>query len=118
MVVIDQKIGFLGGLDIGYGRFDTQKHLLTDINGEVWPGVDYCNYRTTDILNPQKYNESSINRNKQPRMPWHDIGVRLMGGAVQDLARHFIQYWNYVNLQEDMDDRELLMYVGIAEEDI
>ena len=105
MVVIDQKIGFLGGLDIGYGRFDTQKHFLTDINGEFWPGVDYCNYRTTDILNPQKYNESSINRNKQPRMPWHDIGVRLMGGAVQDLARHFIQYWNYVNLQEDMDDR-------------
>jgi phosphatidylserine/phosphatidylglycerophosphate/cardiolipin synthase-like enzyme len=46
-------------------------------------------------------------------MPWHDIAVKLMGGAVQDLARHFIQYWNYVNLQEDMDDRELLMYVGI-----
>jgi hypothetical protein len=30
MVVIDQKIAFMGGLDLGYGRFDNQKHLLTD----------------------------------------------------------------------------------------
>jgi phospholipase D1/2 len=59
----------------------------------------------TDILFPQKYTECSINRKTDPRMPWHDIAVKLMGGSVQDLARHFIQYWNYVNLQEDMDDR-------------
>jgi phospholipase D1/2 len=48
-------------------------------------------------------------------MPWHDIGVRLVGGSVSDLCRHFIQYWNYVNFQLDMDDRELLMYVGLGE---
>jgi phospholipase D1/2 len=53
MVVIDQKIGFMGGLDLGYGRFDNQKHLLTDPDSQMWPGIDYCNYRMTDILNPQ-----------------------------------------------------------------
>jgi hypothetical protein len=51
-------------------------------------------------------------------MPWHDIGVRLVGGSVQDLSRHFIQYWNYVNFQMDMNDRELLMYVGMSDEDL
>jgi len=32
MVVIDQKIAFLGGLDIGYGRMDDRNHKLTDMN--------------------------------------------------------------------------------------
>ena len=32
MVIVDQKIAFLGGLDIGYGRFDDQNHKLEDIN--------------------------------------------------------------------------------------
>lgn len=51
-------------------------------------------------------------------MPWHDIGVRLMGGAVQDLSRHFIQFWNHVNFQLSMNDRELLMYVGLNTDEI
>ena len=47
-------------------------------------------------------------------MPWHDIAVKLMGGSVQDLCRHFIQYWNHVNFQFSMNDRELLMYAGLS----
>ena len=31
----------------------------------------------------------------QIRMPWHDVGVKVMGEAVKDLSRHFIQYWNF-----------------------
>jgi phospholipase D1/2 len=30
IVVVDQKVGYLGGLDIGYGRFDNKKHSLSD----------------------------------------------------------------------------------------
>ena len=105
MIVIDQRIAFMGGLDLGYGRYDNNKHLLTDPKAEIWFGADYCNYRTSDILEPQKYASCSIERKHTPRMPWHDIGVKLAGGSVQDLARHFIQYWNYVNLQDNMDDR-------------
>ena len=33
MVVIDQAIAYLGGLDLGYGRFDSKMHLLTDPTG-------------------------------------------------------------------------------------
>ena len=53
MVVIDQKIGFMGGLDIGYGRYDSKKHLLTNDKEDIWPGADFCNYRMTDILEPK-----------------------------------------------------------------
>lgn len=55
MVVIDQKVAYVGGLDIGYGRYDDNEHRLVDPNEEYWPGVDYCNYRKTDILKPKEY---------------------------------------------------------------
>jgi len=80
--------------------------------------MDYCNYRVADIENPKDFRNCSIDRINIPRMPWHDIGVRLIGGSVSDLSRHFIQYWNYVNFQLSMDDRELLMYVGLGENEI
>ncbi len=105
IVVVDQKIGFIGGLDIGYGRYDDNEHRLTDLNEEHWPGVDYCNLRITDILKPKEYEKSSINRKKQPRMPWHDVAVRVSGESVIDLSRHFVQFWNYVNFQLNMDER-------------
>lgn len=31
LVIIDQQIGYIGGLDVCYGRFDTNKHKLTDL---------------------------------------------------------------------------------------
>jgi phospholipase D1/2 len=31
MVIIDQKIVFMGGLDLCYGRLDNPKHSLTDL---------------------------------------------------------------------------------------
>ena len=33
MVIVDQTIAYLGGLDLGYGRFDSKMHLLTDPTG-------------------------------------------------------------------------------------
>ena len=39
MVVIDQKIGFMGGLDICYGRWDTPDHRLVEEREEgLWDG--------------------------------------------------------------------------------
>lgn len=36
-------------------------------------------------------------------MPWHDIGIQLRGDAVIDLARHFIQYWYFVDAEKVKD---------------
>ena len=53
LCVIDQKIGFMGGLDICYGRWDTPEHKLVenvlDKNKKLWDGCDYNNFRTSDI---------------------------------------------------------------------
>jgi phosphatidylserine/phosphatidylglycerophosphate/cardiolipin synthase-like enzyme len=30
-------------------------------------------------------------------MPWHDIALMIRGDAVIDIARHFVQYWYFVD---------------------
>lgn len=40
------------------------------------------------------------NRNEVPRMPWHDIHMFTCGQTARDLARHFVQRWNYLIRQK------------------
>ena len=54
MVIIDQEVGFMGGLDICYGRWDTPDHRLVD-PGLLWDGLDYNNYRLKDVYKPRLY---------------------------------------------------------------
>ena len=52
--------------------------------------------------------------NSEPKMPWHDIAIQIRGSSVHDIARHFTNYWNFVNFQTKIDnDRELLNMAGI-----
>jgi phospholipase D1/2 len=37
-VVIDEKVAFVGGIDLCYGRYDDERYLLTDIDEKVFPG--------------------------------------------------------------------------------
>lgn len=54
MVIIDQEIGFMGGLDICYGRWDYKDHLIADPGG-LWDGADYNNARIRDVAQPRLY---------------------------------------------------------------
>jgi len=95
-VIVDQKIAFVGGLDLCFGRWDTQKHLLTD-NGvvQVHPGKDYYNPAVSEFANVQEPWGDLLNRDKDPRMPWHDIHMMCVGEAARDVAVNFIQRWNH-----------------------
>ena len=33
-----------------------------------------------------------------PRMPWHDVGMRMSGASARDVARHFILRWNAIKV--------------------
>lgn len=39
-----------------------------------------------------------LDRTKYPRMPWHDVQCALYGPACRDIARHFVQRWNYAKV--------------------
>ncbi|KAI0789639.1 phospholipase D [Abortiporus biennis] len=104
MCVIDQAIAFMGGLDLCFGRWDTPQHVLTDdpevgVDGSpdyIWPGKDYSNPRILDFHTLNKPHEDMYDRAKVPRMPWHDVSMQVVGQPARDLARHFVQRWNYL----------------------
>ncbi|GAA5892771.1 uncharacterized protein JCM6883_007468 [Sporobolomyces salmoneus] len=115
MCVIDETIGFMGGLDLCFGRWDTPGHVMVDdgpnivfaqeptnldpeqaSKAQIWPGKDYCNQRVVDFHTLNKPEEDMYDRGKVPRQPWHDIGLQIIGQPARDLCRHFIQRWNYL----------------------
>ncbi|WWD04615.1 hypothetical protein V865_002686 [Kwoniella europaea PYCC6329] len=102
LCVIDETIAFMGGLDLCYGRWDTSQHILIDDDhttpdgpeGPVWRGKDYANERVMEYSNLDKPFEDMFDRSKVPRMPWHDVGLQIIGQPARDLSRHFVQRWN------------------------
>ncbi|RCK63977.1 Phospholipase D1 [Candida viswanathii] len=120
LCIVDHTYAFLGGIDLCYGRYDTADHVLVDDSGvdfdsfrpddrltvdsftdfQVFPGKDYSNPRVKDFFDLEKPYESMYNRNEVPRMPWHDIHMFTCGQTARDLARHFVQRWNYLIRQK------------------
>ncbi|KAI0826732.1 phospholipase D [Trametes gibbosa] len=103
LCVIDQTIAFMGGLDHCFGRWDTPQHILVDDpeagpDGHefIWPGKDYSNPRILDFHTLNKPDEDMYDRGKVPRMPWHDVSMQVVGQPARDVARHFVQRWNYL----------------------
>ena len=41
-----------------------------------------------------------IDRGLHPRMPWHDVAAAVYGAPARDLARHFIQRYNFTRVSD------------------
>ncbi|EQC38995.1 hypothetical protein SDRG_03948 [Saprolegnia diclina VS20] len=96
IVVIDQQVAFVGGLDICLGRYDNPSHPLADTTrNPLFVGKDYSNPRLKDFTDVINGDTDLVDRQTQPRMPWHDVHCRLEGLAAMDVARHFIHRWNF-----------------------
>jgi phosphatidylserine/phosphatidylglycerophosphate/cardiolipin synthase-like enzyme len=100
IVVIDQKVGYVGGLDLCWGRYDSPSHCIYEKSEKenedlLWPGIDYNNVRIKDFVNLTDVVPESVDRRMHPRLPWHDIHCYLEGPIISDLSRHFIQKWGF-----------------------
>uniref|UniRef100_A0A672JQ14 Phospholipase n=1 Tax=Salarias fasciatus TaxID=181472 RepID=A0A672JQ14_SALFA len=120
MVAIDQTVAFVGGIDLAFGRWDDNKYRLTDLgtdkpdeppedlkkeeidsNTKLWLGKDYSNFIRKDWVQLDKPFEDNIDRTQVPRMPWRDLSAAMHGKAARDVARHFIQRWNFTKYKDD-----------------
>ncbi|XP_054786442.1 phospholipase D zeta 1 isoform X1 [Prosopis cineraria] len=95
LVIVDHQICFIGGLDLCFGRYDTSEHMVGDSPPLIWPGKDYYNPRESEPNSWEDAMKDELDRGKYPRMPWHDVHCALWGPPCRDIARHFVQRWNY-----------------------
>ncbi|KAJ2455558.1 hypothetical protein EV183_000035 [Coemansia sp. RSA 2336] len=113
MVIVDNTFAFMGGLDLCWGRYDTHGHRLADYylpaNNTPYShlqnffGQDYNNARIHDFANVNDYESTLIDRRTTPRMPWHDVHMAMIGQPARDVARHFIQRWNFIKSSKGMN---------------
>uniref|UniRef100_A0A5B7AMQ6 Phospholipase n=1 Tax=Davidia involucrata TaxID=16924 RepID=A0A5B7AMQ6_DAVIN len=95
LVIVDYQICFIGGLDLCFGRYDSFEHTVGDYPPLIWPGKDYYNPRESEPNSWEDTMKDELDRGKYPRMPWHDVHCALWGPPCRDVARHFVQRWNY-----------------------
>ena len=92
IVVVDHATAFVGGIDLAWGRYDTEDHRLF---GDAWaPGIDFMNPRIKDITDAKRIDERLLDPGVA-RMPWHDVAVKLKGAVANDVAVHFAQQWSF-----------------------
>lgn len=78
VVVVDNHFACIGGLDLCYGRWDTQTHPLADVHPSDWnqtmfPGQDYNNARIMDFKDVNQFASNTLSVLESARMPWHDV---------------------------------------------
>ncbi|MFT7808222.1 phospholipase D1-like [Arapaima gigas] len=86
----EEKTGSMRSLQTGVGE------LIG--NTRFWHGKDYCNFVYKDWIQLEKPFDDFIDRYTTPRMPWHDIASVVHGKTARDVARHFIQRWNFTKI--------------------
>uniref|UniRef100_A0A8D2LJL7 Phospholipase n=1 Tax=Varanus komodoensis TaxID=61221 RepID=A0A8D2LJL7_VARKO len=84
------------------GSIRSLKTGVGELQGETrfWHGKDYCNFVFKDWVQLDKPFADFIDRYTTPRMPWHDIASVVHGKAARDVARHFIQRWNFTKIMK------------------
>lgn len=101
LCLVDGRTAFMGGLDLCYGRWDTNQHAIADahpsnLDNIVFPGQDFNNARIMDFHDVAQWDQNKVDRRNSSRMGWSDISVCLRGPAVEDLRAHFVERWNFI----------------------
>ena len=87
-----------------FGRWDSSSHEIKDTEVVIntctemctWGGKDYANERIKGFSDVDVFEKCLINKNSDPRMPWHDVMVKMRGAVVYDMVKHYIQTWNFL----------------------
>lgn len=111
LVIVDYRISFIGGLDLCFGRYDTIEHKVGDCPPSLWPGKDYYNPRESEPNSWEDTMKDELEREKYPRMPWHDVHCALWGPPCRDIARHFVQRWNHAKRSKAPNEQNIPLLI-------
>jgi phospholipase D1/2 len=117
-VVVDGNIAFMGGLDLAYGRWDTNEfnvvidpkvHVINDAyNMQIVPSRDMTADEVA-LTKASKFPNSPkgcppfvtsyadgklLDPKHQPRQPWQDVALHVKGPAAYDVFVNFVLRWN------------------------
>lgn len=75
LCLVDGKMAFMGGLDLCFGRWDTNSHPIADahptnLDDILFPGQDFNNARVYDFQDVTKWEDNKLDRTKSSRMGW------------------------------------------------
>lgn len=122
--MIDYALAFIGGIDLCFGRWDTNGHALADVHpsgiqDEIFPGQDFNNNRILDFQSVEDWQNNELSKTEYGRMPWHDVAMAVIGDCVYDIAEHFVLRWNLVKRDKykRSHDVDWLMLEGRTGED-
>ncbi|EHK22401.1 uncharacterized protein TRIVIDRAFT_81710 [Trichoderma virens Gv29-8] len=95
LLVVDRNLVFMGGLDMCFGRWDTNSHPIADahpgnVDNIIFPGQDYNNARIFDFADVGNWDQNQLDRTKSSRMGWSDVALSMNGPIVSDLVSHFV----------------------------
>nr|CAB3465500.1 unnamed protein product [Digitaria exilis] len=107
IVIVDNQVCYIGGLDLCFGRYDSPEHKVVDSPPMIWPGKDYYNPRESEPNSWEDTMKDELDRAKYPRMPWHDVQCALYGPPCRDVARHFVQRWNYAKRNKALNEQAI-----------
>ncbi|KAI1276036.1 phospholipase [Xylaria sp. FL0933] len=101
LCVVDRHTVFMGGLDMCFGRYDTNSHPIADahpgnLDAIIFPGQDFNNARVFDFEGVENWDHNQLDRTKSSRMGWSDIALSLSGPIVHSLIDHFTDRWNFI----------------------
>ncbi|KAF9002203.1 phospholipase D [Cyathus striatus] len=109
VVIVDNHYCAIGGLDLCFGRWDTNTHPLADVHPTdfartLFPGQDYNNARVMDFKNVFDYASNTLSILETGRMPWHDVHMTFVGPSVLDVVQHFVERWNEIKKRKYRED--------------
>ncbi|KAM3506697.1 hypothetical protein MY10362_002225 [Beauveria mimosiformis] len=121
LLIVDETLCFMGGLDLCFGRWDTNSHPIADahpgdLDAIIFPGQDYNNARILDFANVDDWSQNKLDRTQNSRMGWSDVAL-----CMTVLSNFLTKIRNYVygvKYGEQNDSKYKLMDAQDAIEEI
>ncbi|XP_066518510.1 phospholipase D1a isoform X2 [Hoplias malabaricus] len=117
MVVIDQSVAFIGGIDLAYGRWDDREHRLTDV-GSVTRSTQNCDQPDGAVVSVNKgRNKGSVELCDLPKLKGLGRTRKTRFSLYRHLHKHGLHHSDSISSFDSSDRASSLrsLQTGVGE---